>query len=111
MRDLMLGQLFRACPYAAPIFPLRDTRESDAEYLEHALSYRRGLDGQLETEADYKLRQVDYITLYAAIVSDSVWCVGWHCCTQSVAVDPPPLVAGRNVLCEKGNWRCKVSRH
>jgi hypothetical protein len=67
LRDLLLGFLFLECPYAAPIFPLRDTRESDEEFLEHGLHYRRGLDGALETESDYKLRQIDYIVLFAAI--------------------------------------------
>lgn len=67
LRDLLLGFLFLECPYAAPIFPLRDKRESDEEYLEHGLHYRRGLDGALETESDYKLRQIDYIVLFAAI--------------------------------------------
>jgi hypothetical protein len=68
LRDLVLGYLFLDCPYAAPVFPLRDTRESDDEYREHGLAYRRGLDGALESEADYKLRQVDFIVLFAALV-------------------------------------------
>jgi hypothetical protein len=68
LRDLVLGYLFLDCPYAAPVFPLRDTRESDDEYREHGLAYRRGLGGELESEADYKLRQVDFIVLFAALV-------------------------------------------
>jgi hypothetical protein len=67
VRDLLFGFLFLECPYAAPLFPLRDTRENDDEYLEHGLHYRRGLDGALESESDYKLRQIDYIVLFAAI--------------------------------------------
>ena len=68
MRNLLLGTLFRECPYAVPLFPLRDTRESDQEFLEFGLAYKRGMDGALESESDYKLRQVDYMTWFAALL-------------------------------------------
>ena len=94
MRDLIFGTLFLVCPYAAPIFPLREKTEDNEAFLEKALIYRwdfllyfnfhkvnlnyfafsypyinrRGVDGSLESEHDYKLRQIDYITFFAALL-------------------------------------------
>jgi hypothetical protein len=46
LHDIYLGVLFGVCPYAAPVFPIRDKRQTDIEYKMQSLGYHQSSLGK-----------------------------------------------------------------